>query len=447
MKKRLFYLLPLLALLLITTIGMTSCEEEVDFNPKKMKYVLAVNPEPGDSTYDMAFFNSKGSMSFLTLNDNGKISQEDILSDNGQSRMSITYYDNGLVRSISNDMGSLVFANYSGNKVDIAMVGKDGNFEIAKECEGSVNWDEVVAQAASGPRKASSFDEFAARVAEYGNQIRDFNQKHEAAYFVVDQVTGISGVTRAGMKGIESKIKKELKDWGWNTSSGAFDLAVDNVYAESALFAVDLAIASGPWGIALTLVKNYDKLEDMFTNVFYNFRVWIDELNQEGNVNLGVAALSTGMGALKVTLAWNFYADIDLHAIEPNGTHIFYNHKHSSVTGGFLDLDNRYGYPGSAENIYWTTPEDGTYDIYLNYYSPSLHDGEAQCGNCNVTILYQGHGQVFKIPMDAVGDTKRVAVIDMPSGTIGATSQWGPKINLHLVPKPVPTTTERHASH
>ena len=185
----------------------------------------------------------------------------------------------------------------------------------------------------------------------------------------------------------------------------------------------------------------------MFTDAFLAFRKWKDEHNQEGNVDLGVAALSTGMGALKVTLAWNFYADIDLHAIEPNGTHIYYSNQYSYVTGGFLDLDNRYGYPGSAENIYWTTPEDGTYDIYLHYYSPSLHEGEAQCGICNVTILYQGRGQVFKIPMDAVGDTKRVAVIDMPNGTIGATSQWGPKINLHLVPKSMPATTERHVTH
>ena len=103
--------------------------------------------------------------------------------------------------------------------------------------------------------------------------------------------------------------------------------------------------------------------------------------------------VNSGSGSLKVTLSWNFYSDIDLHAFEPNGTHIYYGNPRSYVTGGFLDVDNRSGGPGAIENIYWENPEEGAYYFYLKFY-----DG-MQSGTCTTSVTYKGRTTTYKVAM------------------------------------------------
>ncbi len=69
----------------------------------------------------------------------------------------------------------------------------------------------------------------------------------------------------------------------------------------------------------------------------------------------------------RVSLAWFNYDDLDIHAIEPDGNHIYYGNK-----SGKLDVDMNAGGGSSreaVENICWTKPKDGVYQIRVRNYS------------------------------------------------------------------------------
>lgn len=115
-------------------------------------------------------------------------------------------------------------------------------------------------------------------------------------------------------------------------------------------------------------------------------------------------------GALKITLLWDFKADIDLHVVEPNGFHIYYGNKTDSSTGGQLDRDNIPGGPGSAENIFWTNPPSGDYRVYIKYYSKKTEI--AQSGECTVVIFREGsEPEVRKVMMSDEGQIANITIL------------------------------------
>lgn len=119
-------------------------------------------------------------------------------------------------------------------------------------------------------------------------------------------------------------------------------------------------------------------------------------------------------GMLKVTLLWNFQGDIDLHMKQPNGNEIYYKQKKDESTGGFLDVDNRNGGNGSAENIYWENPEKGKYSISLVYYQESQSSGLAESGVCTIVVFQQGKEPcTYEVNMSQVKETKNVININV----------------------------------
>lgn len=119
-------------------------------------------------------------------------------------------------------------------------------------------------------------------------------------------------------------------------------------------------------------------------------------------------------GDLKVTLLWDFEGDIDVHVLQPNGTEINYTRKSDNSTGGSLDVDNKEGGTGSAENIYWNHPAKGTYRVMLNYYQPSEKTKVIGSGPCRVVIIRKGeNAKSYKVMMSAVGETKQVATFNI----------------------------------
>lgn len=115
------------------------------------------------------------------------------------------------------------------------------------------------------------------------------------------------------------------------------------------------------------------------------------------------------MGDLKVTLLWDFPGDIDLYVMQPNGVTISYRNKVDNRTGGYLDVDNTRGGQGSAENVYWSTPESGVYSVKLHYYSRSSETGVAGSGICQVVVFRDGmQPMTFDVPMANVGTTRNV---------------------------------------
>lgn len=116
-------------------------------------------------------------------------------------------------------------------------------------------------------------------------------------------------------------------------------------------------------------IDNTDPVE-VTDNISEEEQQIIDDANEIGE-----------SGDLKITLLWEYAADMDLHILEPGGFHIYHAAK-QSPTGGMLDHDNIPGGPGSAENVYWVTPPAGTYRIFVRYYSSS---GPLP-GNCKVVV-------------------------------------------------------------
>jgi hypothetical protein len=81
-------------------------------------------------------------------------------------------------------------------------------------------------------------------------------------------------------------------------------------------------------------------------------------------------------GVLRFSMMWadgnGDNSDLDLHCIEPKGTHIYYGHKYSP-TGGNLDIDIT-GPDGklAVENITWPSlskMSEGTYQLFIRQFS------------------------------------------------------------------------------
>ena len=80
-------------------------------------------------------------------------------------------------------------------------------------------------------------------------------------------------------------------------------------------------------------------------------------------------------GNPQFSLMWHNINDLDLHCIEPTGTHIWFRNRRSEQTDGELDVDanadplTRTDRP--VENIYWPPGRAprGTYEVYVHHYA------------------------------------------------------------------------------
>ena len=74
--------------------------------------------------------------------------------------------------------------------------------------------------------------------------------------------------------------------------------------------------------------------------------------------------------ALRASLSWFNYDDLDLHAYEPEGRHIFYGNR-KSASGGWLDVDmNVVATTREAvENISWPKVSNGVYRITVHNFN------------------------------------------------------------------------------
>lgn len=71
-------------------------------------------------------------------------------------------------------------------------------------------------------------------------------------------------------------------------------------------------------------------------------------------------------GIITVTLTWSSQPDVDLHVIEPNGTHVYY----ANLFGpsGYLDHDDIDGYGPEHYYVSCDSLEAGIYRVGVNYY-------------------------------------------------------------------------------
>ena len=95
--------------------------------------------------------------------------------------------------------------------------------------------------------------------------------------------------------------------------------------------------------------------------------------------------------ALRITLIWDTYSDLDLH-LYCSGGHLFYRNR--SDCGGQLDVDKNAGRdisPKPVENIYFTAPPPpGTYKVVVHNYSQKGRNPN----NFQLQILKDGQSTV-----------------------------------------------------
>lgn len=100
-------------------------------------------------------------------------------------------------------------------------------------------------------------------------------------------------------------------------------------------------------------------------------------------------------GDIKITLLWDFPGDVDLHVTQPNGVELWYQNMRDNSTGGELDVDNRRGGRGSAENIYWRNPPAGRYNVDVVMYS--INSAAPQGGPVKVVIKVNDRVQTYDV--------------------------------------------------
>jgi hypothetical protein len=123
-------------------------------------------------------------------------------------------------------------------------------------------------------------------------------------------------------------------------------------------------------------------------------------------------------GDVSATLSWNTPTDIDLHVIEPNGTHVFYARRIGTTAR--LDRDNTSGY--GPENICVLTNASavGNYEVFVVPYGGSSYPTTA-----TITVRtragtsserYQVMTRVLPVANRSLG--YRVAILNGRTGTI-----------------------------
>lgn len=115
-----------------------------------------------------------------------------------------------------------------------------------------------------------------------------------------------------------------------------------------------------------------------FLNHYFEQDYFDPRLSSRSSMNAEILRLASSVpyptaladeGAIRATLTWGAQPDIDLHAYEPDGSHVYYASRQG--TYGFLDVDDITSY--GPEN-YFVACEDlveGQFRIGVNYYQGS----------------------------------------------------------------------------
>jgi hypothetical protein len=122
------------------------------------------------------------------------------------------------------------------------------------------------------------------------------------------------------------------------------------------------------------------------------------------------------VGNPQFTLIWNSTADLDLHVLEPGGSHIFWENRHGTQ-GGDLDVDDIDGF--GPENVFWGgglnkgNGPPGEYRWYVHYYGGL--DGNLPT-HWRVRLKFGGDYKVFEGRLNAIGQRSRIYSFKIEKG-------------------------------
>jgi hypothetical protein len=279
----------------------------------------------------------------------------------------VKFNDEGLPHSIIAGNYTFVFANFNENKFDVAIFADQDELSFIQEVESKIDWDE-----------------YRAEMSVVGT--RAFNMSHSLIKWV-----------NAGVGALGCALSIASAPTGVGVALAAIS-CTGAIISITDLF-IDNMPTSVTYGNAVighyanlancAAINNPIAVSSCLTGLISNMTQVGDLVSDDRREDIGIAdgALISGFGEIKVTLTWDFVADIDLHIIEPSGNRIYFANA-VSTSGGFLDFDNRIAY--GPENIYWEDAPEGTYHVYVDHYA-----GETG-GNYTVFVQTPGGSQVFR---------------------------------------------------
>ena len=139
----------------------------------------------------------------------------------------------------------------------------------------------------------------------------------------------------------------------------------------------------------------------------------VDGVLSEEALDAMLASLNAGSGDITISMMWDSSDDLDLHVFTPDGSEIYYNNR--TAQNGVLDIDaNTYDHMMDSpdENVYFTSPYNGEYWIYVNDYE----DRTEGITNFMVRITIGGESQIFTGTIDGTTSTIEVVGFEYSGG-------------------------------
>ncbi len=268
--------------LLVGCLTLFSCSNDDDIDIKEEdkladKY-LWVTDEYGETEYAASFINEVNEyVAFFKTNEKNNVSSIDYLYNGGNSLVRVSLNEDGLVESISGDSLTIVFSNYSGNKVDMAFVYKD-EIAVVNDYATEFDWDDIISKSFSNSRAWYDGVEKFARPLYYVT---------EELGIAISFGTGLGNLAKAGIKGeVEKKLKEILSEWGQDlvieyleTYEDIWSYEVANVNIVEFDFDTFAIVTS--FGNPVAMILNYSSYVDFFYAIFLWSAQVYDEMSKE----------------------------------------------------------------------------------------------------------------------------------------------------------------------
>ena len=193
---------------------------------------------------------------------------------------------------------------------------------------------------------------------------------------------------------------------------------IDNDLTQSASSNTRTPVMSFFWNLALSAIgadadqrgfSNHGFIDAYMAHPLPSKSDIDDEIKRLADPNVvPFPTREAGEGAIRATLTWDAQPDVDLHAFEPNGSHVYYR----SRTGrsGTLDVDDTSSYGPENYFVPCNKVELGTYRIGVNYFRGTGPRAPGSGPSTANVALFLGDGTI---------PSPKTVVLPAPRGAAG----------------------------
>ncbi len=142
--------------------------------------------------------------------------------------------------------------------------------------------------------------------------------------------------------------------------------------------------------IAEDLIERVLLKEEDDRRIYFSLSVCEYIEDADGTKHFGPESHQSGMdellsemmameGEITISIYWPTKDDLDLHCITPDGSHIYFSNPMTG--GGVLDVDMQVNgeSDAGAENIYFSFPVNGEYEVYVDNYTDRTEGYDSSC--------------------------------------------------------------------